>query len=156
MRRAAGGMIWAAAMALITFSVGAQTPAPVRAATEFRAVSEATVLYDAPAVRGKKLYVAPKGMPFEVVISIEGWYKIRDRSGEMTWVEKKFTTDKRTVLARDRLAVREAADDSARVLIEVAPEVWLDLIDTPQSGWARVRHRDGATGFVRASQVFGL
>ena len=50
------------------------TSALAQKSVEYRAVGDApAVLYDAPAVRGKKLFVAPRGMPFEVVVAIEGW-----------------------------------------------------------------------------------
>lgn len=137
-------------------SVGALAAVPAWAA-DFRSVAEATVLYDAPAVRGKKLYVAPRGMPLEAVIVNEAWVRVRDKSGELTWIERKFLSDKRTVIANTPIVVvREQANDGARVVITVTQDVVLDLADPPSSGWARVKHRDGATGFVAISQVWGL
>ena len=125
---------------------------------DYRSVSEAAViLYDAPTLRGRKMYVAPRGMPFEVVVAIEGWLKVRDRAGEMAWLERRFAADHRTVVSVATAQVRERADDSAPVLLTVAPEVVLDLIDAgAATGWVRVRHRDGGTGFVRANQVWGV
>ena len=132
------------------------TAAPV-AAADFRAVTDAAILYDAPAVRGKKLYVAPRGMPVEVVFSNEGWARVRDKTGELAWIERKFLSEKRTVIANaPAVVVREKASDSARAVITVAQDVVLDLADPPSSGWAKVKHRDGATGFVAISQVWGL
>ena len=127
------------------------------AAADFRAVGDATILYDAPAVRGKKLYVAPRGMPVEVVVTNEGWARVRDKTGELAWIERKFLSEKRTVIASAPVvAVREQASDSARAVITVAQDVVLELVDPPSSGWARVKHRDGATGFVAIGQVWGL
>jgi len=124
---------------------------------EFRSISEAAVMYDAPAVRGKKLFVAPRGMPVEVVIVNEGWMRVRDKAGDLAWVERKFLSDKRTVVANPAtLAVREKADDAAKPVITVAQDVVLDLLEGPASGWVKVRHANGATGFVRVGQVWGL
>ncbi|MDB5807685.1 MAG: hypothetical protein JWN73_5007 [Betaproteobacteria bacterium] len=126
-------------------------------AAEFRAVAEPSIFYDAPAVRGKKLFVAPKGMPVEVVISIENWVKVRDRGGDLMWIERKSLTDKRTVVVSAPVAqVRDKPDDGARVLLDAAQDVSLDLVEAPSSGWAKVHHRDGVVGYVRASQVWGL
>lgn len=131
--------------------------APLAQAAEFRAVAEPAIFYDAPALRGKKLYVAPRGMPVEVVISIEGWLKVRDRAGDLMWIERKSLTDKRTVVVSVPTAqVRDKPDDDGRVLLEAGQDVVLDLVEPPGSGWAKVRHRDGALGFVRANQVWGL
>ena len=127
------------------------------AAADFRSVTEATILYDAPAVRGKKLYVAPRGMPVEAVVANESWTRVRDRTGELAWIERKFLTEKRTVIATAlSVVVREQANESARAVITVAQDVVLDLVEPPSSGWVKVKHRDGATGFVAISQVWGL
>ena len=127
------------------------------AAADFRSVAEATILYDTPAVRGKKLYVAPRGMPLEAIVINEAWVRVRDKTGEMTWIERKFLSEKRTVVANAPLVVlREQAGDGAKAVITVAQDVVLELVEPPSSGWAKVRHRDGATGFVAIGQVWGI
>ncbi|HEX4328367.1 MAG TPA: SH3 domain-containing protein [Burkholderiales bacterium] len=126
-------------------------------AAEYRAVAEPAIFYDAPAIRGKKLFVAPKGMPVEVVISIENWVKVRDRGGDLMWIERKALTDKRTVVVSVPAAqVRDKPDDGARVLLDAAQDVSLDLVEPAVAGWAKVHHRDGVVGYVRVSQVWGL
>jgi len=126
-------------------------------AAEFRSIAEPAVFYDAPTLRGKKLFVAPKGMPVEVVVTIEGWIKVRDRAGDLMWIERKALTDKRAVVVSVPSAqVRDKPEDGARVLLDAAQDVSLDLVEPLATGWARVRHRDGVTGFVRANQVWGL
>ncbi|MGH8661163.1 MAG: SH3 domain-containing protein [Burkholderiales bacterium] len=117
----------------------------------------AAVLYDAPSAKAKKLYVVNHGYPVEVVVQVEGWTKVRDASGEMTWIESKQLTDKRTVMVRQPVAqVREAADDNAPVAFQAQQNVVLELLEVAGAGWLRVRHRDGQTGFIRVSQVWGV
>lgn len=125
-------------------------------AADYRSVAEtAAVLYDAPSVKSKKLYVVNQGYPLEVVVVVEGWSKVRDASGELMWIESKQLTDKRTVLVKTPLApVREAADDSSPVVFQAQQNVLLDLVDVA-GGWLRVRHRDGQAGYIRVSQVWG-
>lgn len=132
----------------------AATPA---AAADFRSVAEsAAVLYDAPSAKAKKLYVVSHGYPVEVVVQVEGWSKVRDASGEMTWIESKLLSDKRTVMVRQPLVqVREAADDNAPVAFQAQQNVLLELLEVAGGGWLKVRHRDGPSGFVRISQVWG-
>jgi SH3-like domain-containing protein len=127
------------------------------AALEFRAVSEnAAILYDAPSSKAKKLYVVNRGYPVEIVVLVEGWVKIRDANGDLTWIESKYLTDKRTVMIRTPMAqVRQSADDNAPVVFQAQQSVILDLIEVPGGGWLRVRHRDGQAGFVKVSQVWG-
>jgi SH3-like domain-containing protein len=126
-------------------------------AADFRSVAEsAAVLYDAPSAKAKKLYVVSHGYPFEVVVVVEGWSKVRDASGEMTWIESKLLSDKRTVIVRQPLVqVREAADDNAPVAFQAEQNVLLELLEVAGGGWLRVRHRDGPSGFIRISQVWG-
>jgi len=127
------------------------------AAAEFRAVAEPAIFYDAPTLRGKKLYVAPKGMPVEVVVSIEGWLKVRDRTGDLMWIERKAVTDKRSVVVSGAVAqLRDKPDDEAKVVLEAAQDVSLELVEAPNAGWARVRHRDGVVAYVKVGQVWGL
>lgn len=126
------------------------------AAAEFRSVAEtAAVLYDAPSVKAKKLYVVSHGYPVEVVVVVEGWSKVRDASGDLTWIESRHLADKRTVLVKAPLAqVREAADDKAPVVFQAQQDVVLEVIEVA-GGWLRVRHRDGQAGYLRVSQVWG-
>ena len=125
-------------------------------AADYRSVAEsAAVLYDAPSVKSNKLYVVSPGYPFEVVVVVEGWSKVRDASGDLTWIESKHLADKRTVLVKTPVAqVRESADDSAPVVFQAQQNVLLELLDVA-GGWLRVRHRDGQSGFVRVAQVWG-
>ena len=125
-------------------------------AADFRSVADAaTVLYDAPSAKSKKLYVVGQGYPFEIVVVVEGWSKVRDASGDLTWIESKHLADKRTVLVKTPLAqVRAAADDNASVVFQAQQDVLLDLLEVA-GGWLRVRHRDGQAGFIRITQVWG-
>ena len=127
-------------------------------AADFRSVAEnAAVLYDAPSAKAKKLYVVNLGYPVEVVVVVEGWSKVRDASGEMTWIESRQLSEKRTVMVRMPIAqVREAADDTAPVAFQAQQNVLLELLEVTGAGWLRVRHRDGQTGFVRVAQVWGV
>ena len=126
------------------------------AAAEFRSVAEAAaVLYDAPSGKARKLYVVSQGYPVEIVVVVEGWSKVRDANGELTWVESKLLSDKRTVMVRTPLAqVRAAADDNAPVVFQAQQHVLLDLLEVA-GGWLRVRHNDGESGYVKAAQVWG-
>jgi SH3-like domain-containing protein len=141
----------AIAAALVAAGVG---PA---CALEFRSVSDsAAILYDAPSVKGKKLYVLGRGYPVEVVVVVANWVKVRDGGGELAWLESRLLTDRRTVMVKVALAqIHESADDRSAIVFQAQQNVILDLVDAAGGGWLRVRHRDGQTGFVKAAQVWG-
>ena len=128
------------------------------AAAEFRSIAESgTLMYDAPSVRAKKLFVASRLYPVEIVINIDTWAKVRDHAGDLVWVEKKALSDKRTVIVTAAVAdARQTASEQATLVFQAQQGVALDMAEPPAGGWIRVRHADGATGYVRISQVWGI
>jgi SH3-like domain-containing protein len=127
-------------------------------AFDFKTVgAHAVVLYDAPSAKGGKLYVAPSGMPVEVVLSYGEWVKVRDAVGDMAWTEAKGLSAKRNVIVRAAGArVRAAPEDNAPVVMTADKNVLLELVDPEAGPWVRVRHRDGIGGYIRASEVWGI
>jgi SH3-like domain-containing protein len=125
-------------------------------ALDYRSLAEAAVLYDAPSAKSQKLFVMSRGSPVEVVVSVDGWMKVRSADGGLAWIERGELSDKRTVVVRaDRVQVRAQPDDKSPVVFEAEKDVILDLVDAGTTGWVKVRHRDGATGFVSVKQVWG-
>jgi len=128
------------------------------AAADFRSIAEnGTLMYDAPSVRSKKLFVASRLYPVEIVINIDTWAKVRDQAGDLVWVEKKALSDKRTVIVTVSVAeARQTASDQGALVFQAQQGVALDIAEPPAGGWIKVRHLDGATGYVRISQVWGI
>ena len=126
-------------------------------ALEFRSIAgTAAVLYDAPSAKSRKVYVVNQGYPLEVVVIVEGWVKVRDANGELTWVESKALTDKRTVMVKVPVAlIRQSADDASPVVFQAQQDVILELESVATGGWLRVRHRDGQSGFIKVADVWG-
>lgn len=126
-------------------------------ALDYMTVSEAAPMYDAPSAKAKPLFVALAGTPVELVVSLEGWSKVRDSKGDLAWIEKSHLTDKRNLIVRaERAQVRSAAEDAAALVFEVELDVVLELLEPVSAGWAKVRHRDGQSGYLKVSQVWGL
>ena len=126
-------------------------------AIEFRTVDAATVLYDAPSQRGVKLFVIKRDTPVELVVNLEGWAKVRDAEGSLAWIEKKYLADRRTlIVTTNRAEIRQKAEESSPLVFEADKNVALDFVENLPGGWVKVRHRDGATGFVRVNQVWGF
>jgi SH3-like domain-containing protein len=127
------------------------------AAADFRSVQEsAAVLYDAPSRAATPLFVVSRMYPLEVIVNLEAWVKVRDHTGVLTWVEKKALSDRRTVLVTAALAeARARPEEGAPLAFSAAQNVALELVEVAAGGWLRVRHVDGASGYLRASQVWG-
>ena len=152
------------ALRSITAFIAAAAALPVLA-SEYRVVAEApAVLYDAPSAKAKPLFVYGRDVPMEVLVAVEGWTKVRDSGGTIGWLAAKSLADKRMLLVRASSAdVRANPEEAAAVVFRAEQNVLLELAETAASasatstpGWVKVRHRDGQSGFVRISQVFGL
>ena len=138
------------ALLLLAFSAGLH-------AADFRSVQEpAAVLYDAPSKAATPLFVVQRNYPLEVIVNLEGWVKVRDAAGALSWIEKKSLGERRTLLVTGAsVEVRARPEDAAPMVFSAAQNVTLDLVEVAPGGWLRVRHADGATGYLRAAQVWG-
>ena len=88
-------------------------------ALDYHSVIEAAAMYDAPSAKSNPMLVVRPGTPVELVVSLEGWYKVRDSKGDLVWIEKKHLAEKRNVIVRtDRAQVRVAAEDRAALVFE--------------------------------------
>jgi SH3-like domain-containing protein len=144
-------------VAFLLAALGAGVGLPGAAAADFRSVQEnAAVLYDAPSRQATPLFVVSRSYPLEVIVNLEAWVKVRDHAGALTWIEKKSLGDKRMVLVTAPSAeARQRPEDAAATVFSAAQNVALELVEIAPNGWLRVRHGDGATGFVRAAAVWG-
>ena len=126
-------------------------------AIDYRSVSvDAAILYDAPSTRAQKLFILGQGYPVEVLVTLEGWAKVRDAGGELAWIESGQLSTRRMLMVKvARAQVRAAPDEGAPVVFEAEQDVVLEFLEMV-GNFARVRHPDGASGYVRVTQVWGL
>jgi len=125
-------------------------------ALEFRSVAEAAILYDAPSAKAQKLFVLSRDYPVEVVVKVEGWTKVRDDTGEFAWIENRQLSERRTVLVKSSGAeARQSASDAAALVFTAEKGVLLEFLQLA-GGWVKVRHPDGAVGFIKVSQLWGV
>ena len=127
------------------------------AALDYRSLSEAAVMYDAPSAKASPLFVVARDTPVEVVVAVDGWLKVRDASGSLAWIENGVVSEQRTVMVTAAQAqIRAQPDANAPLVFAAEKDVVLELLDPAPPGWAKVRHQDGQEGYVRADQVWGL
>ena len=143
--------------AVLLAAVAAIMLAPAAQAADFKSVGAApAIMYDAPSERGRKVFVAPRGMPVEVVLTYGDWSKVRDVAGDLSWIESKMLVPKRSLIVSVANAkVRASAEDAAALVFTADKGVLLDLIEPAAAGWLKVKHRDGQIGFVKSADVWG-
>jgi len=127
------------------------------AGAEYRALGDRpAILYDAPSTRADRLFVASRLYPFEVLVKLEQWTKVRDANGEVAWVENTALGTRSTVLVTVPLAdVRAAPSAESALVFEAYKHVVLEIVEPPAGEWLKVRHRDGQQGFIRVAHVWG-
>ena len=114
------------------------------------------ILYDAPSTQAKKLFVVNRYMPFEQIVTLDNWVKVRDRSGGLYWVEKRLLSSKRYVYTLlPLLDARAAPDFGAARVFQVRQQIALEHLESTGTGWIKVRHQDGNVGYVRSIEVWG-
>lgn len=125
---------------------------------EFRTIGErAAVLYDAPSLKADRIFVASRGYPFEVLVKLDQWTKVRDAGGEVAWVENRALGERRNALVTVPVAdVRASPDPKAALVFEAYKQVILEVIEPPADGWVKVRHHDGQEGFARLAHLWGV
>jgi SH3-like domain-containing protein len=127
------------------------------AALEYLSMADnAVIMYNAPSLKADKLFVASRHLPVEAIVKVEGWVKVRDSSGTLAWVEQKAVSDKRFVIVIELQAdVYQEADANSTLVFQAQKNVILEWLEPSINGWIKVRHRDGQSGYVKITQVWG-
>ena len=141
---------------LVLATLGTALLAAAAQGAEFRSVAaSAAVLYDAPSAKSKKMFIGPRGMPLEVLSTLPAWVKVRDVTGDVLWVARADLGPATQVVARRLTNLRAEPKERAAVGVQVAAGVLLEVLGDDPSGWIKVRHTEGAIGYVKADEIFG-
>lgn len=126
-------------------------------AMDFASVATpSAILYDAPSPKAKKLYAISRYTPLERVVKLNDWVKVRDQSGALAWIAQSALGDRRYVVVTAALAdVRQKPDAASPLMFQAARHVALERLESTGTGWIRVRHADGAAGYIQSLEVWG-
>ena len=124
---------------------------------DYITTSRPAILYDAPSTEGDKRAVVGPGYPLEVLVRLENWLKVRDRTGELLWIESSNAQGKPSVIVTSATAnVLEKPQSDAPTRYHVTEGVTLELAgDSGQPGWVKVRHPQGGEGYLSLMDVWG-
>lgn len=125
-------------------------------AFDFVSVAEPAILYDANSLKAKKLFVATRYLPLEQVVVLDNWIKVRDNSGKLFWIEKRQLSSKRYVMVITPVTtVYRSPDENTELVFKATQQLGLEWLGNTGSGWVKVRHADGNTGYLKAGDVWG-
>ena len=114
------------------------------------------IVYDAPSAKAQKTFILARQQPVEVLVKLDKWIKIRDAENTLGWVESTALGSTRTVqISANTAEIRAMANPNAAIVFDAQRAVILEATGLAQNGWLPVRHRDGQTGYVSKSQIWG-
>ncbi|WP_348945318.1 SH3 domain-containing protein [Chitinibacter sp. FCG-7] len=125
-------------------------------AVEYRSTNRTgVILYESPSENSAKRFVLSANIPLEVLAEQGTWLRIRDRDGTLAWLAKADTSTVRYVQANRLAEVRKDANPGSALLFKVERNVLLELQQDTRTGWLKIKHRDGAMGYIRIEDVWG-
>lgn len=145
-------------LAFVVFALVSCLVFPRLALAEFRSVSvPKAILYDSPSPQANKLFILGQGYPVEVVVVLADWIKVRDKQGALSWIEAKQLSGNRTLLiAVNGAEVKQTPEITGVLVGRLEKDVVVDFVEPAKAGWVKIKHRDGLTGFIQTSAVWGF
>jgi SH3-like domain-containing protein len=134
------------------------SPPPATPSANYAAISDKpAIVFDAPSAKAQKIFVFSRNMPVEVLVKLDKWVKVRDADNTVGWIDASALGTQRFVQVNtDAAQIRDNANASANVIFEARRAVLLEVTGAANlQGFLPVRHRDGQSGFVLKSQIWG-
>ncbi len=108
-----------------------------------------------PGTRHPTLWTLAQGYPLEVLQTQGNWLKVRDFENDAGWVYRPLVNKKAYVIVKSRTAnVRQAPNLRARVLGKAGYGDVLRQLER-RSGWVKVQHHAGTTGWIARQLLWG-
>lgn len=125
-------------------------------ALEYRSTARnGVILYDAPQESSTKRFVLSANVPLEILAEQGNWLRVRDRDGTLAWLTKADVSTTRYVQVNRLAEVRKDAAANSTLLFKVERNVVIELLQDTRTGWLKIKHRDGAIGYIRIEDVWG-
>ena len=96
-----------------------------------------------------------KGLPLVVVAETEMWRKVRDVTGDESWIYKPALSGVRHVLVLEQATLHSKAKDTARMTALVDRNALLELEECNEAEWCKVKSADGLKGWTQRYKLWG-
>lgn len=113
-----------------------------------------------PSTQYPVIWELGKGFPLRIVRSQGSWLKVSDFEGDVGWIYKDLVSRK------PHLIVKTFKNSKARINIRSGPGTKYEIVGKAEygvvfetlqrgSGWVKVRHETGLSGWVKRSLLWG-
>jgi len=96
-----------------------------------------------------------KGLPLIVVAETEMWRKVRDITGDESWIHKPALSGVRRVLVLENATLHSKPKDTARITALVDRNALLELEECNEADWCRVKSTNGLKGWTQRYKLWG-
>lgn len=96
-----------------------------------------------------------KGLPLVVVAETEMWRKVRDVTGDESWIHKPALSGVRRVLILEEATLHSKPKDTARITALVDRNALLELMECNDADWCKVSSVDGLKGWTQRYKLWG-
>jgi len=96
-----------------------------------------------------------KGLPLVVVAETEMWRKVRDVTGDESWIHKPALSGIRRVLVLEEAALHSKAKDTARIIALADRNALLELEECNDADWCKVKSENGLKGWTQRYKLWG-
>lgn len=96
-----------------------------------------------------------KGLPLVVVAETEMWRKVRDVTGDESWIHKPALSGVRRVLVLEDTVLHTKPKENARIAALVDRNALLDLESCNESNWCKVKSAKGLKGWTQRYKLWG-
>lgn len=96
-----------------------------------------------------------KGLPLIVVAETEMWRKVRDISGDESWMHKPALSGLRRALVLRETTLHSKPKDRSRVTAIIERNALLELEECNENNWCKVRAADGYKGWTQRDTLWG-
>ena len=96
-----------------------------------------------------------KGLPLVVVAETEMWRKVRDVTGDESWIHKPALSGIRRVIVLEEATLHSKAKDAARIMAILERNALLELEECNEADWCKVKSADGLKGWTQRYKLWG-
>ena len=151
------GIIWILLLLMfMTWSVCGQAAGMTMVSVSGEKVN----LRKGPSTSDPIIWELGKGFPLKVVGSKGRWYKVSDFENDVGWIYKNLVSRKPHLIvkvnknSKDQINIRSGPGTAYQVVGKAQYGVVFETLQR-KSGWVKVRHETGFTGWIKRSLLWG-